>query len=169
MSKKLWQPSLERQKDANIMRFIALCNREAESVAILFHNEQGQSKQYSYLTFYQKVSQLAQALAADGIIKGDRVIAVLPNIPETVIAMLAATSLGAIWSSCSPDFAVETVSDRFIQTKPKVLFVSDSYYFNGHVFDRSDQIELLLSHLESVTTAYWFLISTKLILIILNR
>ena len=140
-----WFPQANLNYAENLLR-----KREPDSIAIIFHNEQGESKQFSYQTLYQKVSQLAQALTADGVIAGDRIVAVLPNIPETVIAMLATTSLGAIWSSCSPDFAVEAVVDRFNQITPKVLFISDGYHFNGHIFDRTNQIEPLRGHLKSV-------------------
>ncbi|MEO1899877.1 MAG: AMP-binding protein, partial [Methylococcales bacterium] len=109
-----------------------LRNRDEDSIAIIFHHEQGKTQYLRYPSLYHQVSQLAQALAADGIIAGDRIVAVLPNIPETVIAMLATTSLGAVWSSCSPDFAVAGVVDRFSQIAPKVLFISDGYHFNGH-------------------------------------
>ncbi len=128
-----------------------LRNRDEDSIAIIFHHEQGKTQYLRYPSLYHQVSQLAQALAADGIIAGDRIVAVLPNIPETVIAMLATTSLGAVWSSCSPDFAVAGVVDRFSQIAPKVLFISDGYHFNGHVYERMDQIKPILAKLTSIT------------------
>ncbi len=128
-----------------------LRNRDEHSIAIIFHHEQGKTQYLRYPSLYHQVSQLAQALAADGIIAGDRIVAVLPNIPETVIAMLATTSLGAVWSSCSPDFAVAGVVDRFSQIAPKVLFISDGYHFNGHVYERMDQIKPILAKLTSIT------------------
>ena len=128
-----------------------LRNRDEDSIAIIFHHEQGKTQYLRYPSLYHQVSQLAQALAADGIIAGDRIVAVLPNIPETVIAMLATTSLGAVWSSCSPDFAVAGVVDRFSQIAPKVLFISDGYHFNGHIYERMDQIKPILAKLTSIT------------------
>ena len=128
-----------------------LRNRDEDSIAIIFHHEQGKTQYLRYPSLCHQVSQLAQALAADGIIAGDRIVAVLPNIPETVIAMLATTSLGAVWSSCSPDFAVAGVVDRFSQIAPKILFISDGYHFNGHVYERMDQIKPILAKLTSIT------------------
>ncbi|WP_411728319.1 acetoacetate--CoA ligase [Methyloglobulus sp.] len=118
--------------------------------AISFHGENGETRRLPYGDLYRRVSQLAQALRNDGVRPGDRVAGVLPNLPETIIAMLAATSLGAIWSSCSPDFGVPGIVDRFSQIAPKVLFVCDGYTFNGKVFDRLDQVEPLLKALPSV-------------------
>ncbi len=118
--------------------------------AISFRNENGESRRLTYDDLYRQVSQLAQRLRKDGIKPGDRVAAVLPNLPETVIAMLATASLGAIWSSCSPDFGVSGIVDRFKQIAPKVLFVCDGYTFNGKAFDRQEQIGPLLKALSSV-------------------
>jgi acetoacetyl-CoA synthetase len=89
-------------------------------------------------------------LRNDGIRAGDRIAGVLPNLPETIIAMLATASLGAIWSSCSPDFGVPGIVDRFNQIAPKVLFLCDGYTFNGKAFERLDQVEPLLKALPSV-------------------
>jgi acetoacetyl-CoA synthetase len=118
--------------------------------AISFRDENGESRRLSHDDLYCQVSQLAQALRHEGIKPGDRVAGVLPNLPETIIAMLATTSLGAIWSSCSPDFGIPGIVDRFNQIEPKVLFVCDGYYFNGNVFDRLAQIDPLLNALPSV-------------------
>ena len=81
------------------------------------------------------MARVAGALAADGVGPGDRVAGFLPNIPEAVIAMLAAASLGAVWSSCSPDFGVQGVLDRFGQIEPKVLFTADGYRYGGKAHD----------------------------------
>jgi acetoacetyl-CoA synthetase len=117
---------------------------------ISFHSENGETRRFSYSELYGRVVQLAQALRNDGVKPGDRVAGVLPNLPETIIAMLASASLGAIWSSCSPDFGVPGIVDRFYQIAPKVLFVCDGYFFNGKAFDRLDQIQPLLEALPSV-------------------
>ena len=88
----------------------------------------------------QRVSQWAQALSDIGISEGDRVAAYMPNMPETIIAMLAATSLGAVWSSCSPEFGEKAVVERFGQIKPKVLIACDGYFYNGKPIDNLDSL-----------------------------
>ena len=99
------------------------------------------------------VRVLATRLRAMGVRPGDRVASCMPNIPQTVIAMLATTSIGAVWTSCSPDFGWRGVSDRFGQLAPKVLFCVDSYRYGGRDYDRSaemEQIIALLPGLEQV-------------------
>ncbi|MGB0384878.1 MAG: acetoacetate--CoA ligase [Ardenticatenaceae bacterium] len=90
----------------------------------------------SWQEVYEKSNRVAQALREMGVQCGDRVVAYMPNIPETIVAVLAATSLGAIWSSCSPDFGSRSVLDRFTQIEPKVLIAVDGYNYNGKTFDR---------------------------------
>ncbi|MGR8980568.1 MAG: acetoacetate--CoA ligase [Gammaproteobacteria bacterium] len=121
--------------------------------AISFRRENGKVRRLTGSELYCRVSQLAQALRNDGIGPGDRVVGVLPNLPEAIIAMLATASLGAVWSSCSPDFGVAGISDRFGQISPKVLFVSDGYHFNGKPFDCTDRLDPLLKELPSVQKA----------------
>ncbi len=118
--------------------------------AILFKGENGFKQQLSYAQLNASVSLLAQALRNDGLSSGDRVVAVLPNLPETIIAMLATSSIGAVWSSCSPDFGIPGIIDRFSQINPKVLFVCDGYYFNGKQYQRSEQIKPLLKAIPSI-------------------
>src|SRR5690606_6234035 len=89
----------------------------------------------TYSALYDEVSRVAQALRAAGVAPGDRVAGYLPNMPVAVVAMLAATSIGATWSSCSPDFGVQGVLDRFGQIEPKVLFAADGYYYGGKTID----------------------------------
>ena len=103
--------------------------------AIVAWNESGGRRMLTHRQLYDTVSRVAQALRASGVQPGDRVAGYLPNIPETVIAMLAAASLGAIWSSCSPDFGVQGVLDRFAQIEPKVLFAAAGYSYNGKRID----------------------------------
>ena len=88
-----------------------------------------------------KVSRLHQAFRDFGIKPGDRVCAVMPNMPETIMAFAGANSLGAVWSSCSPDFGERGILDRFGQIEPSVLVVCDGYYYNGKTFDVTDKIE----------------------------
>jgi len=107
----------------------------ATSEAIVFKSEIGFERRLTFCQIQEEVSVLAQALSAEGIKAGDRVAGYLPNMPETIIAMLAANTLGAIWSSCSPDFGVQGVLDRFGQIEPKILFSVDGYYYNGNYHD----------------------------------
>ncbi|WP_036306468.1 acetoacetate--CoA ligase [Methyloglobulus morosus] len=143
-----WFPDARLNYAENLLR-----HRNKDNIAISFHGESGETRQLTYQGLHRQVSQLAQALRNDGIKPGDRVAGVLPNLPEAIIAMLATASLGAIWSSCSPDFGIPGIVDRFSQIAPKVLFVSDGYTFGGKVFDRLDQVEPLLKALPSVQKA----------------
>ena len=113
----------------NLLRF------KDEQPALLFRNEVGARREISYRQLHAEVARVAAGLAALGVKTGDRVAGFLPNLPETMIAMLATTSLGAIWSSCSPDFGVKGVLDRFGQIEPKVLFTADGYFYGGKTFD----------------------------------
>ncbi len=110
-------------------------------------------RKLSFAELYDLVSSTAQALRAMGVKPGDRVGAVMPNMPETIIALLATTSIGAIWSSCSPDFGVQGVLDRFSQIAPKVLFCVDGYYYTGKTHDtltRTAEIVRRLPALETI-------------------
>ena len=95
-------------------------------------------------------ARVAAGLRRAGVGPGDRVAGYLPNCPETVIAMLAATSLGATWSSCSPDFGIKGVLDRFGQIKPRVLFTADGYWFKGKRIDSLDRVQKILEQIDSV-------------------
>ena len=99
-----------------------LLRRRDDADAMVFWGEDQVKRRVTYEELYDTVSRLAQALKSEGVGPGDRVAGFMPNMPETVMAMLAAASLGAIWSSCSPDFGVQGVLDRFGQIEPKVLF-----------------------------------------------
>jgi acetoacetyl-CoA synthetase len=122
--------------------------------AIIFWNEHGRQRQVTYSELRHSVAQVAAALERHGVQPGDRVAGFLPNLPETVIAMLAATTLGAIWSSCSPDFGANGVLDRFGQIRPRVLVCADGYRYAGkeidslarvrEVRDRIPEIELVV-------------------------
>ena len=103
--------------------------------AIIAWTEDGRRRALSYRELHEEVAKLAAALAREGVGPGDRVAAVMPHAPETVIAMLATTALGAIWSSCSPDFGIQGVLDRFGQIEPKVLITIDGYRYNGKPLD----------------------------------
>jgi acetoacetyl-CoA synthetase len=103
--------------------------------AIVFRGENGAVRRVSHAALHERVARLAAALRAEGVGVGDRVAGFLPNLPEAVIAMLATASLGAVWSSCSPDFGVTGVLDRFGQIEPKVLVCADGYFYAGKTID----------------------------------
>jgi acetoacetyl-CoA synthetase len=109
----------------NLLRF------RDERTALVFKGEAGETMRLSYAELYDHVARLAKALRQIGVIAGDRIAGFMPNMIETVVAMLATTSIGAIWSSCSPDFGKKGVLDRFGQIQPKVIFAADGYYYNG--------------------------------------
>jgi acetoacetyl-CoA synthetase len=108
-----------------------LLRRNDSSDALVFWGEDKVRRKMSWAGLHADVSRLQQALVAEGVEPGDRVAGIVPNMPEAIIATLAAASLGAVWSSCSPDFGVQGVLDRFGQIQPKVLFAVDGYYYNG--------------------------------------
>ncbi|MGH8720376.1 MAG: acetoacetate--CoA ligase [Burkholderiales bacterium] len=134
-----------------------LCSRD-DSLAISFWGEEEVKRRLTRNELHDLVSPLAQALRAAGVGKGDRVAAYLPNMPEATAAMLATASLGAIWSSCSPDFGAQGVLDRFGQIEPKVFFCADRYLYGGKEFDLRAKNEQILAGLpsvrESVTARY---------------
>lgn len=117
--------------DARLNYAENLLRRDDDAPAIIFRNERGQRRELSWRELRSATARIADGLRAAGVKSGDRVAGYLPNIPETVIAMLATTSLGAVWSSCSPDFGLSGVLDRFGQIKPKVLFAADGYRYAG--------------------------------------
>jgi len=118
--------------------------------AIVFRGERGETRRLTFAELRAEVSRVAAALAADGVGPGDRVAGFLPNIPEAVIAMLAAASLGAVWSSCSPDFGVQGVLDRFGQIEPRVLFTADGYFYGGKSLDSLGTAALIREKLPSL-------------------
>jgi len=118
--------------------------------AIVFINEDGKTVRLSYAELKEQVASLANYLTIQGVAKGDKVAGYLPNSEKTIIAMLATTSLGAVWSSCSPDFGVSGVVDRLSLVQPKVLFVTDGYLHKGRVFEMSEKNQAVLNVLGSV-------------------
>ncbi len=127
-----------------------LLKRRDDADAFVFWGEDKVKRRMSYKTLYDQVSSVALALIKLGIKKDDRVAGYLPNLPETIIAMLAASSIGAVWSSCSPDFGVQGVLDRFSQIKPKVLFCVNGYHYNGKTHDSLDKVEEITDLLPTV-------------------
>lgn len=141
-----WFPNVTLNFAQNLLRY------KDDRCAIVFRNEWGHKREYTYAELHAEVGRLAHALKDAGVGVGDRVAGFLPNIPETVVAMLATTSLGATWSSCSPDFGIRGVVDRFGQIAPKVLFTADQYGYGGKRFDCLGKIRDVLGELPSVET-----------------
>ena len=127
-----------------------LLQRHDDGTAIIFWGEDKVKSRVTFAELQHEVSRLAQALRASGVKAGDRVAGYMPNLPGTVIAMLAAASVGAVWSSCSPDFGVQGVLDRFGQIAPKILFSADGYFYNGKTIDVIDRVAEISRHLPSV-------------------
>ncbi len=121
-----------------------------DQVALIFKGEDHDSTTMTYSELYDEVARVAKSLKEAGVQAGDRVAAFMPNMPETIVAMLAASSLGATWSSCSPDFGIKGVLDRFGQIKPKVLFTANGYWFKGKSLDSIERISDILKQLPSI-------------------
>ena len=127
-----------------------LLKRRDTKNAIITIDENNNPKFISYKDLFEQVSKLAHFLKTLGVEKNDRVVAFMPNIAETVIAMLATSSIGAIWSSCSPDFGVDGVLDRFKQIKPKILFFANGYQYNGKRINCKDKVTSIINKLPSI-------------------
>ena len=123
---------------------------KSNNPAIIFWAEDKQKRSLSHLELYRQVARLSFWLKQNGVKKGDRVAGFLPNMPETVISMLATASLGAVWTSCSPDFGVQGVLDRFGQVEPKVFICVDGYYYNGKEFSCLEKNQKIVSQLPTV-------------------
>ncbi|KAL0074979.1 acetoacetate-CoA ligase [Phycomyces blakesleeanus] len=126
--------------------------RDPKKIAIIAAGEGHPPEPMSYEKLYENVLQCAEAMKSFGVKTGDRVAAYIPNCPEAIIAMLAATSLGAIWSSTSPDFGTTGVLDRFSQIKPKILFSVNAVYYNGKTLDHTVKLNTVVKDLPSVET-----------------
>jgi len=121
-----------------------------DRVALVFKGEDQNTVRITYAQLYDEVARVAKALRDMGVSVGDRVVGFMPNMPQTTIAMLAATSIGATWSSCSPDFGIKGVLDRFGQIKPKVIFTANGYFFKGKKLDSLERIANILKNLPSI-------------------
>ncbi|NOI84819.1 acetoacetate--CoA ligase [Vibrio sp. 99K-1] len=142
-----WFPNAQVNYAENLLR---LAQTMPDEHAIWFENERGEQQSYTWKALCEAVSNVQQWLVDSGVRQGDVVAAYTPYLPQTVIAMLATTSLGAIWTSTSPDFGVESVIERFGQVKPKVLFTCDGYTFNGKTFDMADKNSAIIEHLSEL-------------------
>ena len=139
-----WFPDTRLNFAENLLRF------DDHREALVFWNEQGRQCALTHRELRQQVACFAAGLRTAGVRRGDRVAAYMPNRPETVVAMLAASSLGALWSSCSPDFGTSGVRDRFGQIEPKVLLAADGYFYNGKTFDTLERVRTLQRDLPSI-------------------
>ncbi|MDD5249283.1 MAG: acetoacetate--CoA ligase [Rhodocyclaceae bacterium] len=139
-----WFPDARLNFAENLLR-----HRDA-GTALTFWGEDKLMRRISRDDLYGRVARLAAAMRADGVVAGDRIAAYMPNLPETLITMLAAASIGAIFTSASPDFGVQGVLDRFGQVEPKLLFVADGYYYNGKTIDCLDKVAEIVARLPSV-------------------
>ena len=139
-----WFPEARLNFAENLLR------QRDDSTAIVFWGEEQLKSQVTWAELYAEVSRLAQALRAQGVKPGDRVAAYLPNLPGAVIGILATASIGAVWSSCSPDFGAQGVLDRFGQIEPKVLLAVDGYFYLGKSIDVLPRVAEIAAHLPSV-------------------
>ena len=132
-----------------------LGQQPAERLAVIHHSERGRQASLTYGELISRVVGCRRRLQELGVAKGDRVVGYVTNAPEALIAFLATASLGAIWSSCPPEFGVESVLDRFKQISPKVLFACAGYQYGGKSFDRRPEVERLIAALPSLTACVW--------------
>ncbi len=139
-----WFPDARLNFAENLLR------RRGDATALVSLLENGTRKETTFDELYAQVAAIGAALKARGIEPGDRVAGFMPNVTETVVAMLAATSLGAVWTSCSPDFGFQGVMDRFGQVNPKVLFAADGYYYSGKAHDSLEKVRQIAEEIDSL-------------------
>ena len=137
--------------DARLNYAENLLVRRDDTDALVFRGEDKVAYRLSWNDLYDQVSVLAQAMRDAGIGPGDRIGGYMPNMPETIVAMLATTSIGAVWSSCSPDFGVQGVLDRFGQIEPRMLITVDGYHYNGKSHDLSGKVTEIIASLPTVS------------------
>ncbi|RUO79521.1 acetoacetate--CoA ligase [Pseudidiomarina taiwanensis] len=139
-----WFPDAQLNFAENLLR------RNDDHPALVFRGENGTRSELSYRQLREQVAACRSFMRQQGIGKGDRVAAMLPNTIETIVAMLATTSLGAIWASCSPDFGVAGVVDRFSQIEPKLFLCVDGYFYNGKTLDIAEKVDAIRAQLPTV-------------------
>ena len=139
-----WFPEASLNFAENLLR------HRDDRPALIFRSETGETAEFSFNELHQAVAHTAEALRAAGVVTGDRVAAYMPNVPETVIGMLATTSIGAIWSSCSPDFGIDGVVERLGQIQPRILFCAAAYSYNGKTHDCLDKVRGIVESISSI-------------------
>ena len=139
-----WFPGTRLNFAENLLRY------DDDREALVHWSESGTRRALTFRELRGEVRELATALERDGVGAGDRVAGFVANVPEAVVAMLAATSLGAIWSACSPDFGVDAAVDRFGQIRPKVLFAVDGYRYGGKPFDCATRVAQIARRIDSI-------------------
>ena len=139
-----WFPGARLNFAENLLRY------RDDRTALIFKGEGRPATRMTYARLYDEVARMAKSLRAMGIRPGDRVVGFMPNMPQTTIAMLAATSIGAVWSSCSPDFGIKGVLDRFGQIRPRVIFTADGYLFKGKKIDSLERMAGILKELRTI-------------------
>ncbi len=139
-----WFPDAKLNFAENLLRY------KDNKPAIYYKSETGKSETITYRELFNSVEALTHSLRSIGISKGDRIVGYMPNIPEAVIAMLSAASIGAIWSSTSPDFGVKGVLDRFSQIQPKVIFATAGYSYNGKFYNTFEKLSTIVSNIKSI-------------------
>ena len=131
-----WFPDVALNYAEHVFR-----DRDPAAVAIRHAGEERAPAELTWAELHALTARIAAGLRAQGVTRGDRVVAYLPNVPEAIAAMLACASIGAVWSSCSPDFGAPSVVDRFAQIEPTVLLAVDGYRYNGRAFDRREVVD----------------------------
>ncbi|MEQ8857669.1 MAG: acetoacetate--CoA ligase [Pseudomonadales bacterium] len=144
-----WFPGARLNFAENLLRY------DDDRPALISILETGVRREFSYRDLRARTGALAARLRSLGVMPGDRVAGWLPNVPEAVIAMLATTSLGAVWSSCSPDFGASGALDRFGQIEPRVLFACDGYYYNGKRIDTTAKMRQVADQVPSIGAVIW--------------
>jgi len=139
-----WFPDARLNFAANLLRF------RDERPALIAVLENGRRRELTYAQLHTLVARLAASMRAHGVTRGDRVVGFMPNIAETVVAMLATASVGATWSSCSPDFGVDGVLDRFGQIRPKMIFSADGYFYAGKTCDSLARLAAIAQRIDSI-------------------
>ena len=140
----LWYPEAKLNFAENLLKF------RNSSTALIYCGEDGGRQEISYATLYQRVAALVSGLEKYNLQPGDRVAGFMPNVIDTVVAMLATASLGAVWSSCSPDFGINGVLDRFGQIEPRILFTTDGYFYNGKTLNSLERVAGIAAQLPSI-------------------
>jgi acetoacetyl-CoA synthetase len=145
IEKAIWFPEARLNFAENLLQ------KKTDDTAIYFQAEDKVRSELTWKQLYAQVASVAAWLKSAGVTRGDRVAGLLPNMAESVVAMLASASLGAVWTATSPDFGKESVIDRFGQTTPKILFTVDGYFYNGKVNDIREKVSGILKELPTIT------------------